>query len=325
METKYDVVKYNPEYKDQVIELQKHLWSSNKVVNAAYFEWKYERNPYVDTPHIYLVLYEGQVVGMRGMFGARWQIGNPRKTFLGLCAGDLVIAPEHRNRGLFTKIMINTLKDLADKNYHYIFSLSSGPVTRLSSLATGWRSIGNLEAFGWKPRHRNISRRLRKYMTELSLPPLAKAHDPFYFLDKNTLRRQGRISPHVSIAKTPRPEVMAELVERIGYDGRIRHVRDKEYFSWRFNNPLSSYRFLFWEDSRLEGYLILQTKFNDDTLRVSIVDWEAANPRVQSELIEAVLRLEKFEAMIIWTATLPDAVKVLLGKNGFRVLGEAKS
>ena len=41
---------------------------------------------------------------------------------------------------------------------------------------------------------------------------------------------------------------MAELVERSG-DTRIRHVRDSQYFQWRFQNPLSRYRYLLrnWE------------------------------------------------------------------------------
>ena len=72
---------------------------------------------------------------------------------------------------------------------------------------------------------------------------------------------------------------MAELAERIGYDGRIRHVRDEQYFSWRFQNPLSEYRFLFWDNGRLDGYLVLYRKVyppgNDEL--AYIVDWDAIN------------------------------------------------
>jgi hypothetical protein len=37
-------------------------------------------------------------------------------------------------------------------------------------------------------------------------------------------------------------------------------VRDQRYLAWRFLNPRSLYRFLFWEASKLEGYLVLQAK-----------------------------------------------------------------
>jgi hypothetical protein len=98
-ETNYEAVKYNPEHKKQVIELQKHLWSPDvdvNDVNAAYFEWKYERNPYMDSPFLSLALYEGRVVGMGGMFGAKWQIGNPSQTFLCPRSVDSLVAPDHR-------------------------------------------------------------------------------------------------------------------------------------------------------------------------------------------------------------------------------------
>ena len=47
-DTSYEIVKYDSEYKNQLIGLQKLLWSPDVAVNAAYFEWKYERNPYSD-------------------------------------------------------------------------------------------------------------------------------------------------------------------------------------------------------------------------------------------------------------------------------------
>ena len=84
----YEIVKYHPEFKRQVVELQRHLWGPDVALNAAYLEWKYERNPYLDGPHIYLALCGGLVVGMRGWFGCKWQIGYPSQTFPGLCGGD---------------------------------------------------------------------------------------------------------------------------------------------------------------------------------------------------------------------------------------------
>jgi len=68
----YVIVKYGPEFKQQIVKLQTHLWSPDVALNTAYLEWKYERNPYMKTPFIHLALSAGQVVGMRGMYGAKW-------------------------------------------------------------------------------------------------------------------------------------------------------------------------------------------------------------------------------------------------------------
>ena len=107
----YEVIKYRPEFKGQVLELQTHNWSAD--LNAAHLERKYERNPYTAAPLVYLALYDGHVVGMRGMVGARWEIGLASQAVRALSAGDSVVHPSHRNRGLFAKIMRAALQDLS--------------------------------------------------------------------------------------------------------------------------------------------------------------------------------------------------------------------
>jgi len=254
----YEVVTYRPELKRQVTELQRHLWSPDPALNAAYLEWKHEQNPYVEAPLIHLALHRGQVVGMRGMFGARWQVGDPPRTFLAPCAGDLVVAPDHRNRGLVLKILETAVNDLANGEYAYIFSLSASPATQLGSLMAGWRGAGSLElahrrppetagrgdpwAAAWRRARRldTASGRVERLVDRWGGKPR-----PFRALDRNGTRGGLEASRHVSLEPAQRPKAMAALVERIGGDGRIRHVRDREYFAWRFRNLRSLYRLLF--------------------------------------------------------------------------------
>ncbi len=69
----YELLKYRPELKEQILKLQTHLWSlwsPDLALNRAYFEWKYDQNPYIDQPLIYVALCNGEVVGMRGLMGA---------------------------------------------------------------------------------------------------------------------------------------------------------------------------------------------------------------------------------------------------------------
>src|SRR6185369_15409913 len=113
---------------------------------------------------------------------------------------------------------------------------------------------------------------------------------------------------------TPRCADMAELVARIRTDGRIRHVRDSEYFHWRFQNPLSRYWFLFWSEERLDGYLVLQEYTSDraDRIRLNIVDWEGITPAVQSGLLEAAVVFANNRPLWIWAATLPQLAADML-------------
>jgi GNAT superfamily N-acetyltransferase len=138
----YEFVRYQPDLKGQVVELQTHLWSPSLALNTAYFEWKHERNPYLDEPLIYLAMYHGKAIGMRGFFGVQWEGGVPAQRFTSLYADDMVIAPEHRRRGLVSELMTSAIEDLDKQGYEYVFNLSAGEITLHSSLSMGWRSAG---------------------------------------------------------------------------------------------------------------------------------------------------------------------------------------
>lgn len=343
MERKYEIVEHRAELRDALVRVQRQFWSPDVALNTAYLEWKYDRNPYLDGPVIYVALCDGEVVGMRGMYGAKWEIGRGAQTFLGPCAGDLVIAPEHRNRGLFTMLTMAALNDLTKRGYTYVFNLSAGLATQFGSLTIGWRSVGPVQTARWQPRQSTICtgvrsyasrlpflssayRRVRRYANRLLLLSSGDKRHPFSSLDSNGARHCREATAHVTIEQTPRPDAMAELVARIPRDGRIRHVRDQQYFAWRFQNPLAVYRFLLWEDARLEGYLVLRTSVvNPDRVGVSIVDWEASNAQVRAELLEAAVEWGNFADLTIWSSTLPVEAKTLLQNSGFQPLDEPQS
>lgn len=338
MDLSYEIVRYQPEFKKQVVELQTHLWSPSVALNTAYFEWKYEHNPYLDEPLIYLALHDGKVVGMRGFFGVQWEAGFPPQKFPSLYADDLVIAPEHRRRGLVRRIMGAALEDLASREYQYVFNLSAGPVTFLSSLSMGWRSAGSMQPMHWKPWQVIFQKRLHRYMKRL--PMLGCYADRLFFwlsekrrwskldmdVDQDRGKSRFKAAPWISIENNPRCTAMAELVERIGSHGQIRHARDQEYFEWRFHNPLSRYRFLFWEKSRLEGYLVVKEYTSEfaNTDQMNIVDWETTSTQAQAELLGAALNVAMDKELIIWSATLPDKTKLLLEENSFKLVKQAE-
>lgn len=317
MNHKYRFHKYTPDFKSQVIELQTHLWSPDLTLNSKYLEWKYELNPYIKTPLIYIALLSDNVIGMRGFYGAKWHFGRNKRPITVLCAGDLVITPEHRNRGIFTGLMTNALNDLSRLRNKYLFNLSASPITLIGSLAMGWRSVGSLQTMCWLSKSHSKWNYSRK---RFFLSSDEKYH-PFHFLDMYISKNLHEISPYLTIDKSPKPEEMAELVERINNNDRIRHVRDQQFFSWRFQNPISQYRFLYWKNKKLEGYLVLQTSvYTDNVCRVSIVDFEATSERVYKHLLLATLQLGKFGFITIWTSTLKEEINSLLKSLGFKIL-----
>jgi len=112
---------------------------------------------------------------------------------------------------------------------------------------------------------------------------------------------------------------MAALIERLPWDGRIRHVRDAAYLAWRFRNPMREYRFVFWDDAGLQGYLVLQRSLSDgaDPELVSVADWEAAEDHVAAALLRAALDRGRFARVQAWSAGIAPTRQAMLDAQGF--------
>jgi len=318
MSAEFEIVKYRPEFKRRVVEFQKQLWSSDAGVNERYFEWKYERNPHHRESHVYLALHRDRIVGMRGFHAARLEAGSPSRTFTVLIAGDALVAPECRDRGLVSRILKTAYDDLASGEYDYAVSLGGASrINALGLMAAGWKSGGGLRPMGRisaAAKRSSNARLLLKRVPwfwrfgEARALYFADQQRPFRHLDGIARGRGDGGDLPIVVAKTPRVDAMVELVEHIGHDGRIRYVRDREYYTWRFRNPLGDYRYLYWEDKRLEGYLVLSSRASDlgAFYRVYVADLVASSARVRSGLLAAAARWGRFPEVATWTATLPE-------------------
>jgi len=119
---------------------------------------------------------------------------------------------------------------------------------------------------------------------------------------------------------------MTELIQRIGFSGRLRHVRDPRFFTWRYKNPMIEDRFLYYfTKDVIQGYLVLQLPKYRNSRQPKIMDWEATNQQVRADLLKAAINLGQFSGASIWTATLPDETVRILTECGFRFVNEPSS
>ncbi len=337
----YEIVEYRPELRDQVLQLQTLMWSPDVRTNAAYLDWKYTHNPYLEKPIICLAMRNGQVVGMRCMFGMRWEGGQAGQTFRCLQDADAVVHPEHRRRGLLDRMNTMVLAEGKRNHLDYVFTLSGNQFSIASILKQGWHSVGEVQALQ-RPARREEDSRMRKLVRRLPLLPsvyrrlrtaasdLAASspgsYAPYEAFDRRCASRRAGEFSRVQVEKAPRPQAMAALVARVGHDGRLRHVRDQEFFAWRFQNPLSEYRFLFWADVGLEGYLVLHMAAQPgEAPWCTIVDWEATSTLARAELLEAAIWWGDFENLVVWSATLSDQIKSLLNECSFNLFPAAET
>ncbi len=321
------VTRYTPEHRQAVATFQTGLWSPDVALNRRYLDWKHEENPYAgDTPRIYLALDDGDVVGMRSFYPSRWQIGQPTQEVDVLIADDLLVREDRRDEGIVSAVMRAAFDDLRSEGVEYVLNLTGGPVTVVGSLAMGWRSAGSLQGVG--ARSRRLRWRLGFRDRLKSMPFVWRYADsprlradieryPFQHLDTR-MGVSSRADMEIEVSATPRVVEMAALVDRLDYDGRLRHVRDATFLDWRFRNPFNEYRFLY-AGTPLVGFLVL--KWSGGTgrpnPRVHIVDLEAVDERVSAALLEATVHLGNFAELVTWRATQSPSVTGALDRLGF--------
>jgi GNAT superfamily N-acetyltransferase len=304
----YEILRYRPEFRPGVVALQRHLVSEDSDLNDRYFRWKHETNPYVREPLVYVALSDGKVAGMRAFQGARWQLGEGDATAFWPCACDFVVDPVHRGNKLFRQIMDLALADLAEEGIGPILNWSASPITYGASLRTGWRLVGPYAA---STRHTARATNVRRWAERLRRLPLAWriANLPISLCLRpgfNALDAAwSRSDPNgkVTIAAQPRLNSMGDLTLRTATP-RVRHVRDATYYRWRFGNPLSEYRFVFFDESELQGFLVLRVARLGDGADVSIVDWAATRPEIFGSLLARVVEIGGYDSLSIWSATL---------------------
>lgn len=322
----YEIVPYQPELKAAVVDLWQAAFDADGSEKRKYLEWKYERNPYILEPILFVALTgTGRVVGTRGFHGSRWQ--TPDGSTVIPCAEDFAIAQDQRNSGLATAIMRVALDDLAQRGYEYTMSGSGGRTTVLNSLAMGWKSIGPMEPVGHLARHGQarlfidrISRRVRRMWRpgRLSRTVYAtlRSERPFERLERLAGRHSAERNGSIVVESSPSPTALADLVARLPRDDRIRHVRDPAFFEWRYANPSREYLFLLSErEGRVDGYMAIARSY---PLPFQIVDWEGTSHEVRARLLEFALSHGGFTGLGAWTASLSDESKELLERMAFR-------
>lgn len=320
--TQYTFTRYSNEDRNEVLRLQRRLWGHNAAANSDYFCWKYESTPYLGPPLIYLAWHQNQLVGMRGFWRGEWRQGQTGPELPILSAGDTVVRLDHESRGLFRRIMEFAVDDLKREGYRCIVNFSAGPVTFLQSIRSGWKSIQAYESV------RSEATRVWKLVdwaqSRLRSSSLVRWPNSgrllFSAMESAVSRSLGG---GLTISRTPRASEMERIGIRSPSDTRISHATDIRYLDWRFRNPLSCYRFLYWDDGELRGFLVLQRPRSGRIRQLNILDWQGDTRETKRALLNAALKLAGPSRVTTWTVGMTDINKQLLREAGFAPFDES--
>ena len=91
----------------------------------------------------------------------------------------------------------------------------------------------------------------------------------------------------------------------------------EEFFGWRFKNPRRDYRFIFFGNHELDGFLVLGSAKSDAHKSIQLVDWEATNDKIFRVMLKYAIDLCGEIDIQIWSLTLPPGIRVSLERQGF--------
>lgn len=328
-----ELIRYRAEFKQDVVQLLREFWPS-PADSAAQFSWLQEDNPFTEAPLVYLALLDGRVVGMRGFYGARWEVAGTGEVFDAPCGNMFVVDSRMRGQRLASYIMKGALADLEARGYRYVFSLSALPIPYASQLRSGWRPVVNYCQISRESPQARVRGLMRKRLPGLqrswrSLRQRARANDgPASGLQHQAFNDFENAVPatlddgDLRVAQTPDCAMMAEIAQAAMAEGRLRHVRTADYFAWRYGAPLVRYCFLTWTKGPDRGFLVLESGRGKAGV-TRVFDWEATSVDVLRRLFGAVIASGRFDRLWTWSAGLPEEIVSFLANNGFTPADES--
>jgi GNAT superfamily N-acetyltransferase len=227
MSDSFEIRPYEPTDREAFLALFEEVLGGR--MGTARFEWKYERNPYVDHVPIVVATHDGALVGARSFFPLPVAAGEDTYTAFQPC--DSMVHPAHQRQGLFTR-----MTEAAIERYDGVDLFFNFPNHRSlpGNLKLGWEVVGERETYY----------RVQNPAVWLSQPApieaIARSLAEGYTAIRDRLRGASAMFdrswtdgvPSSVLAKLATAETVPEF----------HVVRDETFYNWRFDNPTRAYR-----------------------------------------------------------------------------------
>lgn len=275
--------KYKEEDKEQVLALLgANLWHFPHEERLAYFNWKYEQNPYTESPLAFVCVDDDKIIAFRGYMLQPICIHG--KVFYNAALADTVTDANYRRMGLFSRITKYSIEEL-DKDSSIVMSTnsSSGGPTLNGYLKLGWIPLTerkNLFSFSWRS----------------------------FFPKKNIKQEYRRDKKDCSIllsVECRASEMSTLAIENIRKDKISVHT-DEGYCKWRFDNPISNFYFAYYyQKNRLVAYVVVK---KIGGRKYDIVDFHYQSSKQLRCLISSLHRWLHPLFILDWTVNKNDAI-----------------
>lgn len=267
--------------KPAIIELLKLSLGEGLIKKSTVvWDFKHEENPF-GASHV-LLAFEGEhLIGVRALMEWRWQIGTTLWT--AYRAVDTATHPNHQGKGIFKKLTLQALDEVAQKGDCFIFNTPNNQ-SRPGYLKMGWQIVDAI--------------------------PIAVVPVLAYVI-------QGLFSKKIvlsnSISTSELEVICKQHNDDLSKKNSIFTPKSAAYLKWRFEeNPMQAYTVISKDGWYLAMYIKKHRFFNE----LRVVELLSANPKADYALIRNSVLQYAFKNNC-WILTVAD--KNLFG---FRFFGK---
>ena len=300
------LTRYSPTLKEPLIDfLGTGLnWSElSKNKRKELFEWKYDKNPYLDEPLIYLAFQGDKIVGHRAFVVQNFKL---KEDYLIGTPADALVHPDHRRKGIFSKLTDFAIKDIEERDHiDLLISLSSTKKSAKGNIKAGFTPVGKREKlynFSIKKIFKN------RYKKEI---------------DFNQIISSKMNGKTIEISQKLKIDDIVELMKISTNYKKFRNLRDRQFYRWRFEEYPKDLIYLYiWDQNDLEAYLSMEKEniqFRGfDLDYYSLLEYGYKDIRLFQELIQALTKKLHLPSIMSYVFTRKKEEKTILRKAGFK-------
>ncbi|MFC6824107.1 GNAT family N-acetyltransferase [Halopelagius fulvigenes] len=284
------------------------------ATSEEWFRWKYVDNPYADRTPMYVAEREGEIVGASPFFALRVQVGGD--SVLALQPADAMVHPDHRRRGLLTRMTEAAIDDYEAGDPAMFFNFPN-PTAKGAFTKLGWVEVGDVTTHYRVQNPANLTP-TESAFNRLTAPGTALARAYFSVRDRLVPEETERVTVN-RCDEIPAAEFAALYAE--DPPDEIHVVRDERFCQWRYENPKWEYTsYLARRDGDPVAGLVVGNRTSDGTWITKLVDAVPCSDEIGAKALSRLVHRaidDHRDADLVgaWDGTLPDGV---LERFGFR-------
>jgi len=230
----YRIRRYRPDDREAFYSLYESVFGHNATDD--WFEWRFVETPAVEEIPIFVAESGGELVGARPFFA--FEIETGRRRLLGVQTCDTMVDPDHRRKGLFTRMTERAYDEYGAREEPVVQFSVPNQYSRPGYLKLGCAVVGPF-ALSHRIHHPE------SMVDDNRLARLAGAGRPILQLYNTARQRLAAPTGGDDISVRCHDHVPSETFERLyetAVPNRIHAVRNRAFYEWRFDNPRWTYR-----------------------------------------------------------------------------------